>query len=228
MATRRRIYLMRHGQVDYFDGRGEPTLPERRSLSAAGRTQARAAGKLLADAQVRPDRVIASDLPRTVETAQCVLDEMRCDVPVEQWPELREIKGGTLADIPEDRLEAEFGAALSGVADEHARFLRGETFGSLIDRVHGGIRRLLQDQRWDTLLMVLHGGVNRTILSYALTGTRMFLGNFQQAPGCINVLDVGSDWVVRAVNVYPADPAHTRTRATTMEELLEQYRRDRR
>ena len=54
---------------------------------------------------------------------------------------------------------------------------------------------------WDTALAVLHGAVNRAILSYALTGERMFLGHFEQAAGCINVLDVGDHWIVRAVNV---------------------------
>ena len=36
----------------------------------------------------------------------------------------------------------------------------------------------------------------------------MFLGRFEQAPGCLNVLDVGEDWIVRAVNVAPVDLVH--------------------
>ena len=41
-------------------------------------------------------------------------------------------------------------------------------------------------------------------------------GRFEQAPGCVNVIDVGGSndlatWVVRAVNVAPSDPAHRRT-----------------
>jgi probable phosphoglycerate mutase len=63
--------------------------------------------------------------------------------------------------------------------------------------------------------------VNRAILSYALTGERMFLGHFEQAAGCVNVLDVGDAWpenaVVRAVNVAPLDLLHASTRMTTME-----------
>jgi probable phosphoglycerate mutase len=61
--------------------------------------------------------------------------------------------------------------------------------------------------------------VNRAILSYALTGERTFLGHFEQAPGCVNVLDVGDAWIVRAVNIKPTDLAHSATRLTTMEEL---------
>ena len=52
---------------------------------------------------------------------------------------------------------------------------------------------------------------------YALTGERMFLGHFEQAAGCINVLDVGDEWIVRAVNVAPLDLLHASTRETTME-----------
>jgi len=55
------------------------------------------------------------------------------------------------------------------------------------------------------------------ILSYALTGERMFLGHFEQAPGCVNVLDIGDEWIVRAVNVAPLDLLHASTRMTTME-----------
>jgi probable phosphoglycerate mutase len=50
------------------------------------------------------------------------------------------------------------------------------------------------------------------------------LGNIEQAPGCVNVLDVGADWVVRAVNVAPTDLAHHRNRLRTMEELWAEFR----
>ncbi len=68
--------------------------------------------------------------------------------------------------------------------------------------------------------------MNRAILSYALTGERMFLGHFEQAPACINVLDLGDggEWIVRAVNVAPYDLLHLSHRQTTMERYWEQYR----
>jgi probable phosphoglycerate mutase len=101
----------------------------------------------------------------------------------------------------------------------------GETVGSLLDRVIPAVERLLADAEWDIVLAVLHGGVNRAILSYALTGGRVFLGNLEQSPGCINVLDAGDDWIVRAVNVAPTDPAHRGSRLRTMEELWAEFRR---
>jgi probable phosphoglycerate mutase len=51
----------------------------------------------------------------------------------------------------------------------------------------------------------------------------MLLGGLEQAPACINIVDVGDDWVVRAAGVTPYDLAHRSGRARTMEILLEQY-----
>lgn len=76
------------------------------------------------------------------------------------------------------------------------------------------------------MLLVLHGGVNRALLSYLLAGQRCFLGRMEQAPACINVVDVGRrDCVVRAVNLAPTQWLHERERYTTMEKLLAQYLR---
>jgi probable phosphoglycerate mutase len=216
-VSRRRIYLMRHAAVSYFDD-GKPVRPDEVPLTEEGIQQARAAGEALSTVDF--DRVLASGLPRTVETARIVAS----GVDVETWPDLRELEGGRLGDIPEDQLERTFVRAFHGVVPEDARFLGGETIGSLFDRVLPALDRLLADPDWDVVLAVLHGGVNRAILSYALTGRREFLGGFEQAPACINVLDIGeSGWIVRAVNVAPYDPMHLRGRLTTMEELWAQF-----
>ena len=75
LPKRRRIYLMRHGDVTYFDDSGRTIDPETVPLNANGREQASAAGRVFAEQQVRFDRVIVSGLPRTIETAQRVLAE---------------------------------------------------------------------------------------------------------------------------------------------------------
>jgi broad specificity phosphatase PhoE len=208
---------MRHGQVAYFDD-GRPLQPETVPLTEQGREQAQAAAEVLAGIQF--DRVITSGLLRTVETARIVAREQE----PESWPDLREIESGRLGDIPEDELERAFVEAWRDVVPEGDRFLGGETIGALLDRVLPAVDRLVADPEWDVVLAVLHGGVNRAILSYALTGGRAMLGNFEQAPACINVLDVGEDWVVRAVNTTPTDLAHRGGRLRTMEELWAEFR----
>jgi broad specificity phosphatase PhoE len=208
---------MRHAAVSYFD-HGRPLKPEDVPLTVAGRDQAYAAASMLRGIDL--DRVITSSLPRTVETASIVAP----DLEPEAWPELRELETGRLAEIPEDQLERAFSHAFRDVVPEDSRFLAGETIGSLFDRVLPALDRLLAADDWDIVLAVLHGGVNRAILSRALTGGRTFLGNLEQSPACVNVLDVGDDWIVRAVNVTPYDLAHLEGRSTTMEELWQQFR----
>jgi len=215
-VTRRRIYLMRHGQVSYFEN-GKPLRPEDVVLTEEGRRESRITAEALAG--IKLDRVVTSGLSRTVETAHIVAPE----VEPESWPELRELEAGRLADL-EDAEDA-FRRVWSGVVPEDRRFLGGETIGSLLDRVLPGLERLVADPGWDVALVVVHGGVIRALLSFALTGERSFLGNFELSPASLSVLDVGAnDWVVRAVNVTPYDLAHTRTRLRTMEELWAQYR----
>ena len=253
MSTRRRIYLLRHAEVAYFDADGQPVAPDEVPLTPAGRHQAERAGAALAG--VGFDRVLTSGLPRTVETARLVLAAAAAagkpgpeaalapeeplprppalreprpssGPPVEKWPELRELAPGRLADLAPEELEAAFLGAFRGVLAGPTRFLGGETIDELFDRVLPALERLLGDPSWDTALAVLHGGVNRAWLSFALSGRRLFLGALEQAPACINVLDADQDggFVVRAVNATPWDPAYLAGRSTTMEELWAQYR----
>ena len=209
---------MRHGAVAYFDDDGRPVAPDDVPLTEEGRGQAVAARELLEEVQL--DRVIASGLPRTTETAALVAPGHEIEI----WPDLKELMGAKLSSIPAAELEEAFVHAFRGVVPNDKRFLNGETIGALFDRVVPALERLVADEQWDTVLVVAHGAVNRAILSYVLTGQRMFLGRFEQAPGCLNVLDVGDDWIVRAVNVAPIDLVHRTTRQTTMEQYWAQFR----
>ncbi len=213
---RRRLYLMRHADVSYVDEAGTPVNPVTVPLTPRGLEQAAAAREALAGVEF--DLVVTSDLPRTAETAAIVAPGHE----VERWPELGEWRGGRLDAVPPDELEASFVGALI-VKDEAERFLGGESLGEALDRVHPAFERLLE-RTWDTALAVLHGGVNRILISYALSGDRTYFGTFEQAPACINVLDLGVDgWIVRTVNYIPYDPLHP-SRETTMEHLWEQLR----
>ena len=207
---------MRHAEVRYFDG----VHPERLVLTEQGREQATAAAHALRD--VRFDRVLTSGLERTLETARIVAP----NVGPESCYALREIESGDIREVAPDEVQAMMTSAFRGVVALDTRFLGGETIGELLDRVLPEVDRLLADRGWDIALLVLHGAVNRAVLSHALTGERVFLGAFEQEPGCINVLDVGPDgrWIVRGVNLLPYDPVHVQApRLTTMEHLWQEY-----
>jgi probable phosphoglycerate mutase len=218
---RRRIYLMRHGDVSYFDAAGKPHNPATVPLNDTGREHAQAAAQALAGIPL--DRVIASDLPRSTETATIVAAQ-RC--PVESQPDLREIQPGRLADIAPEGAETAFLSAFAGQITRESRFLGGETFGSLEDRVHSFLEKLLRDPGWAHMLIVAHGGVNRVVLTRAIgTGLASFAA-FEQEPACINILDVdgAGRWIVRLVNHTPYNPAKHGIELTTMEHLYLQYR----
>lgn len=226
MIERRRILLMRHGAVEYFDDQGRAYPPDAVPLTEAGVAQARAMGQALAAHQVRVDRVIVSGLLRTQMTAHEVLAGLGSTLQVEEAPALQEIRPGRLADIPPARLRDAFISAFEGPVPRDVPFLNGETIGALLDRVLPALRAVLASDGWDTTLMVLHGGVNRAILSWFLTGQEIFLGGLAQDPGCLNVIDVGptpATSVVRVVNFCALDPLQTATRLSTMEHLLQQY-----
>ncbi len=223
----RRIYLMRHGEAGYFGSSGQPVLSGGASLTEKGRTQAQAAARTFSD--VHFDKAIASGLARTVETAQIVLGGR--DIPLEIREEFQEIRRGDLGALEEEALELAFTGVFRGAIDEERKFLGGETFGSLLDRVIPAMENLLEDTSWNTLLLTLHGAVNRVLLSYALTGERCCLGHFEQAPACINILDLNprleGRWIVRGTNIKPYDPLHLESRATSMEDLYSKLQRAR-
>jgi broad specificity phosphatase PhoE len=207
---------MRHAQVRYFEG----VHPEQVQLTVEGRRQAEAAADALAG--IPFDRVLTSGLPRARETARIVAP----DRDAEGRPALREIESGDIRGLAPDEVEEMMTTAFRGVVPPETPFLGGETIGALLERVLPAVDDLLADDDWDVLLLVLHGAVNRAILSRAIAGEAVFLGGFEQAPGCINVLDVSAagEWVVREVNHTPYDPMHTAApRTTTMEDLWAEY-----
>jgi broad specificity phosphatase PhoE len=215
-VARRRIYLMRHAQVRYFEGLD----PEQVVLTEEGRQQADAARAALE--RVHFDRVVTSGLTRTLETAGIVAPST---VPEARYG-LREIESGEIRGVAPEAVQEMMATAFRGVVPLETRFLGGESIAELFDRALPEVATLLADDTWDVLLLILHGGVNRAIISHALTGDRVFLGGFEQSPGCINVLDVAADgrWIVRAVNYTAYDPAHVAApRTTTMEHLWEEY-----
>jgi probable phosphoglycerate mutase len=223
-APRRRVYLMRHGEVDYFDGQGQPYRPELVPLNEEGRRQAEAAAAVLAP--VRFDRVLCSGLNRALETARLALGGR--DLVIEHEPRLREIEVGRFRDwsgATTEQVEAAILGALRGLAPD-SRFLGGETFGSLEERVGACWGELLARPDWRQVLIVAHGVVNRLLLCGALGTGLAGLNALEQDAGCINLLELGEAGtaLVRLVNYTPAHPAKLGLEMSTLEGLYRQYR----
>lgn len=215
--ARRRIYLLRHGEVSYFDENGEPYRQNEVPLNDEGRRQAEAAATALAGAAI--DRVVVSGLPRTVQTAAALLEHR--DVESETVEDLREISPGRMDDQPLEYRERLFTHSLREKITREKRFLGGETFGAHFDRVIPAFESLLAEDTWTEMAIVAHGGTNRAILSHALgVGLNVFAA-FEQDAGCINIIDADPDgsFLVRLVNYSPVSAIKSEYRATTMERI---------
>lgn len=221
-ARRRRVYLLRHAEVAYFDEDGAPVSDVRVvALTPRGQREADAMGEMLA--HVRFDRVVCSGLPRTRETAARVIGERV--LTIEDMPELEEIRAD-IAAIPDAHQRVSTVAyALDEAAVAGARFVSGELFADFERRVVGAIEVLLREPGWESMALVCHGGTNRMILAWALGAGLRALPAMEQDSCCLNVLDVDVDSetgemrraLVRAVNVTAHDPVKAEREFTTLE-----------
>ena len=162
-ANRRRVYLVRHAEVNYFDTAGNTFDPRRVALTETGRHQALALGEALRD--VPFDRTCCSGLPRTRETAALILGAL--PMTVEDEPDLQEIRGGRLRNLDDVELEQRIAYAFDRAGEPGAAFIGGERFADFEHRVLAGWRRVLAAGDWVQLLVVAHEGVNRALLAWA-------------------------------------------------------------
>ena len=234
-AGRRRIYLMRHGHVDYFSRElREAGHTGQVPLTALGREQALASGAGLA--HVRFDRALSSGLPRTRETAEIVVaanaDAAHLMLSVDA--DLVEIVGGRVERMKSrEEYAARMAFEFDRAAQPGARMMGGDVFADVQARSVGAIARLLAEPGWHTALVVAHEGINRLILSW-MTGTGLRgVQAFEQDLACINILDfdmvpredgsIGTEIaraLIKAVNLTPYNYAKHGMNMTSLEAIF--------
>lgn len=220
--ARRRIVLMRHGHVSYYDAAGQPLNPKTAPLTERGRAQVRAsAGALRA---VPFDHIVCSGLPRTRETAEIVAQGR--GLAVEDDPGFLEIRAGRFRLIPRDEREA---AYVYGFEDGHrpgARFAGGDVIAEVQQRVVEALERWLLTPGWTHLLLAAHDGVNRLLLSWACGAGLAGIGAFDQDYAAFSVLDFDVEdgrvtrRILKAVNVTPENLPKAGCHDTSMEEVF--------
>jgi len=227
--SRRRIYLMRHGHVDYLNRKVLETGGMNEvHLTRRGQLQAEAAGRAFAHVQF--DRAICSGYPRTEQTARAVLSFVPTAPALEIEPDLVEIKGGKMPPLKtrEDLIalmNTFFDNASEPGATNHEG---GEVFAAAQARAVGAIERLLSQADWHTALVVAHEGINRLLLSWACGAGLAAMSSFEQDTGCINVIDfdqAGRDGtrrsLVKSVNLTPYNWLKHGMNLTSLEALFE-------
>ena len=231
---RRRLYLMRHGHVDYFDT--SLKSPRDAMLTDEGRAQVKAAGAALRNIDF--DLIAHSNLPRTIATSEIIRAEHRQDAKIARVTPIaleafEEVKAGWIKAESRETLAAILAFAFDDAAREGARFLPdGETFASAEQRVRAGLGELVSRKDWRTALLVAHEGINRILLGLVCGGGLASIGSFEQDLGCINVIDIdvvpGLDgklsverMLIKAMNVTPYDYLKAGLSRTAIEVLFD-------
>jgi probable phosphoglycerate mutase len=221
LEKRRRLYLMRHAQVEYFDNQRRPLDPSTVRLTAHGEIQAKAAAHALAEVEF--DLALCSGLPRTEQTAQIVLGPRVLEL--ESIAELKEIRGGRLRDLGNDGLLQQVAYPYEQAHLSDARFLGGESFEDFYQRVLQAWKQLLA-RPWSRALLVAHDAVNRVLLGYIASNSGVScLQAFEQDPACINVVDLDvydgqlRRGLFRSINYTPYDPIKKYSCYTVMEQV---------
>lgn len=227
---RRRIYLMRHGHVDYFapgltDPRGVP-------LTSVGCEQAESAAIALQRQQF--DVAAYSGLPRTLQTAKIVLKAQSNAPELQEFNGLEEIKSGWLKVDSREELAARLAFCFDNAGEKGAAFLPdGETFEAAAERAIAAIEELIFTQYWKTALVVAHEGINRILLGWACGGGLNTVAAFEQDLCCINVIDVDvtpadeknglkiERLILKTVNVTPYDYVKDGLPKTSLEHLFD-------
>ena len=222
-GERRRIYLLRHGDVNYFQDDGA-VVPRAglAGLTEKGRQQADVVGQALGG--IKFDQAVFSGMPRTRETAERVLS-YHDGVSLKSHEGLREIEAGDLDQLPPEQVEAEYVYAFEMAIEPGARFVRGEEFSAFYSRVVEAFCQLLLSPNWQTLLLVGHAGTNRAILSWAAYGSLATFPAFEQDPCCVNVIDIDvreGEFIrryIRLVNLTVDNLVKAGVFRTTLEQL---------
>lgn len=152
------VLLVRHGETAWNrERRVQGWAPS--GLTDRGAEQARAAGRAIG-AAFAVDRIVASDLRRTTETARLLRRTGGIDAEIEFDPDWRERDFGRLQGLTYEELFEGFPEfALGEVGVEAARTVPegGESLLGMRERVLDAWDRLL-DGGEETVVVVTHGG----------------------------------------------------------------------
>lgn len=181
----RRLYLIRHGKVEFPDGVrrciGRTELP----LSAAGRRQGKDLGEYFTKHPIT--RVFASPLGRCQETAGLLAKRV---YPVQTAAGLQELDMGEWENVPMNQLHKELESEPE----------LGERRAAGLKRFRDAVREVLYKSEGD-VAVVAHGGVNCCFLSDIL-GTPLAVSRTLPQPcGGISIIEVHPDGRLQAAKL---------------------------
>jgi len=189
-----RLYLVRHGHVDYFDADQQPINPKYAPLSAQGEQQIELLATHLQAIQL--DQIFSSTMPRSIQTAE-ILARQQARKDIDSYDAIREIKSGRLKDIPVDQAEVLIKKAYYPKKFALNDFLQGESWVNFEARVIGWLQQMLMQesqskpqQSKQHILVSAHDAVNRIILNWVQGLHNHDVQVQEQNYACLNIIDV--------------------------------------
>ncbi len=177
------IYVIRHGQTDAnADGviQGWSDI----KLNDNGRELAHLTGQALKG--ISFDVCISSPLVRAVETAQIVLDEIGCDIPIETDERIKEINVGDFElkskELPELKslFDDPFGCP---------RFPNGEDVRMVMGRTQEFLKEIIERDDGRTYLVSTHGCALRAMLNFLYEDKGDYWHGHVPYNCCVNIIE---------------------------------------
>lgn len=202
------VLLVRHGETEWNrTERIQGWAPV--SLNDRGREQARAAGRFLAETY-DVDRVVASDLRRTRETARSVRRELGLDHDrVTFDADWRERSFGVFQGLSYDQVygrHPEFAVDEVGAAALETTPDGGESVLEARERVLRGWERLLPDLDGGTVAVVTHGGPIHVVRAHV--ARRDLVAEFEgwhSTNGAVHEFGVGQTVTIEGEDLVPPE-----------------------
>ena len=180
--TRKRIYLFRHGEVNYMPEGKVVKDPNEVDLTDKGLMQARLIDKNTKN--IHFERILSSGLPRTIQTGAHMAE--RRNIKIESFPQLKEYQWDPKSFKNND--VKQFGYLFENSKSKEA--IGGiEEADEFYERVANQIQNILEEE-WNQIALVLHGAVNAAIMCWMSDIDISFASKFDQDHAALNILDI--------------------------------------
>ena len=198
--TLERILLIRHGETDWnASRRWQGFAPT--DLNQQGRLQAQALAYNLANRPI--GSIFSSDLPRTVQTAAPLAEQLRLTLVLdERW---REIHLGVFQGLTQDEAEQRYPDEVAARRADYWNYVipAGESRRQLQNRAHAAWLSLIEQAVGPEAVVISHGGTLKVLL-LRLYGEGDEIQKIALENASITTLErSGGDWLLKGVSETP-------------------------
>ena len=180
--VRKRLYLFRHGEVNYMSSGKVVDDPDQVNLTKNGRQQAVNLDENTKEFTI--ERIVCSGLPRTIQTGEHVAK--RRGIKIESFPSLKEYQWDPKLLMETDITK--FGYLFE---DSKAKEMIGgtEDADEFYKRVIGTLEKIIKEE-FSQIAAFLHGAVNAAIMCWVNDVDISLASKYDQDHAALNIIDI--------------------------------------